>query len=271
MKAFVISLVDSLERRKKVMDILGQHHIHFNLINGIDGRKENHPFLKRYNEKEFIFHYGRKAAPGELGCYASHILAWQKCVELGEPILVFEDDLVLKPGVKEAIKACEKLISDYGFIRMESTRKKPQYPVKHVGKFTLFNFMKIPQCTTCYAISPQVAKAFLKHSQTIRLPVDVFIRNIWIHKQPIYGLQPFLISASNDESLIGKRAKLKHKPLSIQLICLLFKARRILFNGYYQLKWRLTRRTFVSLLILNSQCFMLQQLTIQELEFLLII
>lgn len=31
--------------------------------------------------------------PGVIGCFYSHLLLWLKCVELGQPIMIFEDDV----------------------------------------------------------------------------------------------------------------------------------------------------------------------------------
>ncbi|MDX1302646.1 glycosyltransferase family 25 protein [Photobacterium sp.] len=241
MEAFVISLADNLRRRKKVTDTLDKHHINFNFIDGVDGRKGNHPYLERYNEKEFLFNYGRKAAPGEIGCYASHMLAWQKCVDLNQSILVFEDDLSIKDGVLEAFSACEKLIDKYGFIRMETTNKKPQYKVATVDGMTLSNFLKVPQCATCYAISPATAKAFLDNSQELCLPVDVFIRNVWMHKQAIYGLEPYFVSASGEDSIIGKRNRSQKKSISTRVICLAYKLRNMAGNFISQISFYLSR------------------------------
>jgi GR25 family glycosyltransferase involved in LPS biosynthesis len=34
--------------------------------------------------------------PGVIGCFYSHYRLWQKCVELDEPILIFEDDVIFE-------------------------------------------------------------------------------------------------------------------------------------------------------------------------------
>jgi GR25 family glycosyltransferase involved in LPS biosynthesis len=38
---------------------------------------------------------GKIAGPGVRGCFYSHFRLWQKCVELDEPIIIWEDDIVL--------------------------------------------------------------------------------------------------------------------------------------------------------------------------------
>lgn len=36
--------------------------------------------------------------PGVMGCFHSHYRLWQTCVKLGEPILIFEDDVIFERG-----------------------------------------------------------------------------------------------------------------------------------------------------------------------------
>jgi GR25 family glycosyltransferase involved in LPS biosynthesis len=36
--------------------------------------------------------------PGIKGCFMSHFSLWKKCVELNEPIMIFEDDVVIERG-----------------------------------------------------------------------------------------------------------------------------------------------------------------------------
>jgi len=36
---------------------------------------------------------GKMSTPGVLGCFYSHLLLWEKCVALNEPIMIFEDDV----------------------------------------------------------------------------------------------------------------------------------------------------------------------------------
>lgn len=37
--------------------------------------------------------YGKLSRPGVVGCFYSHYALWNKCVELNEPIMIFEDDV----------------------------------------------------------------------------------------------------------------------------------------------------------------------------------
>jgi GR25 family glycosyltransferase involved in LPS biosynthesis len=42
--------------------------------------------------------YQKAQKPGVKGCFYSHYRLWQKCVELNEPIFVFEDDVIFERG-----------------------------------------------------------------------------------------------------------------------------------------------------------------------------
>ena len=41
---------------------------------------------------------GKMSKPGVIGCFYSHYSLWKKCVELGEPIMIFEDDVKFYRG-----------------------------------------------------------------------------------------------------------------------------------------------------------------------------
>jgi GR25 family glycosyltransferase involved in LPS biosynthesis len=63
------------------------------LPNDIHQRYSLHGFKRAaLGEKE----QARVLRPGVLGCFYSHYRLWQKCVELNEPIFIFEDDVIFK-------------------------------------------------------------------------------------------------------------------------------------------------------------------------------
>ena len=41
---------------------------------------------------------GKMSKPGVIGCFYSHYSLWRKCVDLGEPIMIFEDDVKFYRG-----------------------------------------------------------------------------------------------------------------------------------------------------------------------------
>lgn len=53
-------------------------------------------FWKIFQRHELEGKYlGKVSLPGVVGCFYSHLSLWIRCVELQEPIMIFEDDIVL--------------------------------------------------------------------------------------------------------------------------------------------------------------------------------
>ncbi|WP_413112715.1 glycosyltransferase family 25 protein [Thaumasiovibrio sp. DFM-14] len=232
MKSFVITLNASTERQKLIQERLSCLPKGFEFLIGVDARTEQHPLLERYRDRQFQCNMGRPAAMGEIGCYASHFLAWQKCVELNEPVIIFEDDLNVDAAVfLKSLEIAKQNIAHCGYIRLENADNHDMfYQVRTVDEHRLVKYLKIPQCMTGYAISPETARAFIKHSLNFDYPVDVFLRNAWIHKQTIFGFNNAGLWGGNLPSVIGDRKRKGSKNYYFALMKLLNKARNMVLN-----------------------------------------
>ncbi|WP_087023172.1 glycosyltransferase family 25 protein [Thaumasiovibrio subtropicus] len=246
MKAVVISLESKIERYKWTRSQLKQiPSLAIEKLSAVDARADNpHALMGRYNEQRFFNLNGRTAAPGEIGCYASHYLAWQRCVELNEPIVVFEDDIQIDAQLfNHTIEAAKAHIAECGYIRLENYSKKREhnYTVASLGHHQrLIRHIKTPLCMTAYAITPSVAKAFIKKSNEFLYPVDVFMRNIWIHKKPTYGITPAGLTGGKFDSAIGTRNFKHEKTVKTKAFKLLSKSRDVAFNGLYNFTYAVT-------------------------------
>ncbi|WP_087023399.1 glycosyltransferase family 25 protein [Thaumasiovibrio subtropicus] len=232
MRSFVISLKDSQERQALIEERLACLPDGFEFLFGVDARKDQHPLLERIREKSFEYKMGRPVAIGEVGCYASHYLAWEKCVELDEPILIFEDDLnVDEPVFHNSLAIIKEHIDKCGYIRLENADNHDMfYQVRTYDDQRLVKYLKVPQCMTGYAISPACAKAFIKHSQHFDYPVDVFLRNTWIHKQPIFGICQAGLWGGNLPSIIGNRKRKGRKNYGVATMKIVNKVKNMTLN-----------------------------------------
>lgn len=241
---FVLSLKSSTDRRERTYRTLTEAGISFEFIDGVDGRAGEHPLLKRFCYSRFLRWHGRPALPGEAGCYASHFLAWQTCVELGHPIVVFEDDFLLSEQAQQAFETAFSLADRYDFIRLEPTTPKPGVMLWQSGPFRLRRFLKVPQCATCYLITPKAAKRLIDASEVFFLPVDVFIRHTHLHGVAIHELTPPAVrrvEASAAASVIGDRHKQK-APWWSKLTRQYFRISSALRNGWMNLRFWLGSR-----------------------------
>ncbi|MDR9826395.1 glycosyltransferase family 25 protein [Vibrio sp. FNV 38] len=243
MKAYCITLKGCEDRQQHVQDVLSHASVEMEFFLGVDARVDAHPLLERYNEQKFANNMGRIAAKGELGCYASHYLMWQKCVADNEPIIVFEDDFNIDiETFNRSLDIARHHIDECGYIRLENTGRKILSYITHSYEDQhLVKFLKIPQCMTGYAISPKTAKAFIEKSDSFDYPVDVFLRNAWIHKESIFGIWNTGLWGGNKPSVIGDRKRKGKKNYYIATMKILNKVKNMTLNlltNFYHL-WKL--------------------------------
>ena len=108
--------------------------------------------------------------PGVRGCFYSHYRLWQKCVELNEPIIIWEDDIILSRAYSP-IDWKDVLILALGH-----QQKSPRYmhlltnPEGEPRPET-YRQSSMPGCCG-YAIKPHAAKKLLDIYNKTFLPAD---------------------------------------------------------------------------------------------------
>ena len=219
MKILVISLADASSRRRSVCEQFATLGIDFEFLDaapGFDGMRQGG--IRNLDALAFLLNTGRNVTPGEVGCFASHRLAWQRCVELGEPVVIMEDDFSLRPNFRDALNTSRSITERVGFLRLQDTLRSKEVVVAKLGRFELQRFTKPPHGLMCYCLSPDTAKNFLARTVTIDAPVDVFVKLFWEHGQPMYGLTPFSVESSelHSQTSIEGRSKAK-KPIAISV------------------------------------------------------
>jgi glycosyl transferase family 25 len=110
MKAYVIGLSQipsSFETAVQVYDRLKEFGLDVYHHEGTYGNQARVIFKKEGRE---LYHTSFKGnpvddqyrasatRPGVMGCFHSHFRLWERCVELNEPILIFEDDVIFERG-----------------------------------------------------------------------------------------------------------------------------------------------------------------------------
>lgn len=210
MKIFVISLPDALERRERAARQLGELGLAFEFFDAMRGEQVMADgYFDGCDEEEWLLNTGHPMSLGEVGCFASHRSMWQKCVELGEPIMIMEDDFQLLPGFADAVEKVAGNISDCGFIRLQSETRAKKQRVAALGDYTLWRYTKVPHSCMCNSVTPEVAQNLVEQTNAIYEPVDVFIKKFWVHGQTIFGISPYTVTEStlSQETYILHREK----------------------------------------------------------------
>jgi GR25 family glycosyltransferase involved in LPS biosynthesis len=109
MKSYIINLSRipaSLATATQVKQSLSELGIEAELFEGSYGNETKDLFAQQNRQcypwgvkgPSRLYSEGEKNSiadnPGVLGCFYSHYRLWEKCVELNEPIMIFEDDVV---------------------------------------------------------------------------------------------------------------------------------------------------------------------------------
>ncbi len=235
MKIFVISLTSSHARRDSAAVQLRRFSLEFEFFPAISGKSALENCFDGYDEERFLRNTGRTACAGEIGCYASHLAVWRRCIEMDEPVVIMEDDFRLLEEFPESLRQLGRNIDRYGYIRLQTESRARKHREKKCGKFVLWRYTKVPHGAMCYGISPSVAAAFVEQSNILTAPIDVQVKKFWDHGQPMYGLTPYVVTESDlswNTSIKGRQKQ--KKPLRMQLLRMVTKCdwycRRLHFN-----------------------------------------
>jgi len=167
MRVRVISLKDRRDRQKQFVennsDLLCNHD--WTWLDAVEGKKLNYALLQRMgfdtdkNWRDPLLK--RTLTWGEVGCFLSHYMLWEECADSDEPILVLEDDAILKEVPEE-----EWLETDLTYLTWKEMMPNG---VKD-------NFVCYPYWTAAYIISPHAARVFLDSDIDENIiPVDEFM------------------------------------------------------------------------------------------------
>jgi len=185
MKAFIICLSKikpSLDTALKVKEALDEYGMDAELFEGSYGDETK----KRYQETGRRYHPWNfkngplnpfteefrddQQNPGEMGCFDSHYRLWEKCIELNEPIMILEDDVIFTRPYED-VEFEEVLITVFG--NQTKAAKYWHYLDNPTGEPRAEEYWQgsMPG-TPGYAITPAAAKKLVDMYKETWLPSD---------------------------------------------------------------------------------------------------
>lgn len=125
----------------------------------------------------------KNVSPGIKGCFYSHYNLWKKCVDIGSPIVIWEDDIVINRPFKH-VDWNDVLILALG--HPKKSLKYIHYFENPEGKPKSEDYYQSSMPGCCgYAIKPHAAEKLLRVYEKSFLPADnainVYHVNIQIH------------------------------------------------------------------------------------------
>ncbi|MCG9693924.1 glycosyltransferase family 25 protein [Vibrio sp. Isolate22] len=245
-KIFVINLESSTERKENICHQLSELSLPFELFSAIDGRvSPPHRLLSLYNDSLSQTYRAKTLSPGQLGCYASHYLLWQKCVELNQPIIIIEDDaLLFKEAFVNFIQDTSELPSNIECIRLFKNKRRQfsSYSIFQCSSTEIHKFTKGHMSATGYFLTPSGAKKLLVNSGEWYMAVDIYMDRFWKHNVECYGTEvPCLTNDPKFDSDIGYEKRTRTRSLFKKCKREWFNLNETIQRHLHNLKFKLSR------------------------------
>jgi len=142
--------------------------------------------------------------PGEQGCFYSHYRLWQKCVELNEPIIIWEDDIVLCRNY-QPVEWDDVLVLALG--HPNKTEKYRHYLDNPEGEAIAADYYQSSMPGCCgYAIKPHAAAKLLDTYSKTYLAADNAI-NCYHVKMQIHSYVMGIALTKKDGKISLTRSK----------------------------------------------------------------
>jgi glycosyl transferase, family 25 len=218
----VINLDKSQQRMNRISSRLNELEMPFERVPAVYGASlsaaERGAFYSHaLNEKS----YRRPLSNAEIGCYMSHLKAWQTIVDRELPCaLVIEDDLVVDSELKEFVHKLSASTADWDMVKFYCRKSNPKITAQvPIGRHHhLCRFQKVPIGNLAQLITLEAAKKLLATRKNFGRPVDDDIQHWWESDLNVLGVFPSVVHViKNAQSDIDKQGARKSKSQRLSL------------------------------------------------------
>ena len=197
---YIINLEKSKDRREFISNQFNNlsKKIDYKFFKAVYGKEEfNHPLFSKYNEKKRFARKGHYMSLSQLGCFASHYLLWQKCIELNQGIIVLEDDAIIHSNFLEALEFISSDKNHFEFLWLSppapAKRNQKGKMIYSLDKIEIARYKEGWGNATGYFITPKSAKKLLDYCEEWILDVDIMMERYWENKVDYLALSPFCV------------------------------------------------------------------------------
>lgn len=209
---YVINLAQATERMRHMQRQLDKLSLPYIRIEAVLGREIILP-IPEFNERMFNILTGKKANPGEIGCYLSHILTLQEFLKTNKDYaLILEDDVNLPENLVQIIESCYLHSDCWDLLRLSSSRKGEFLRItslKNAESYQLGYNIKVLKNTGAYLLNRNAAERILKYLVPMRLPYDVALDREWDCGFKTACVSPFPVKLQSFEGQISKSSRIR--------------------------------------------------------------
>ena len=242
-KIYIINLEKSIDRRDFISKQFNNlpRKIDYQFFKAVYGKEEpNHPLFLKYNEKKRFERKGHYMSLSQLGCFASHYLLWQKCIELNQGIIVLEDDAIIHSNFLEALEFISSDKNHFEFLLLSppapAKRNQKGKMIYSLDKIEITRYKEGWGNATGYFITPKSAKKLLDYCEEWILDVDIMMDRYWENKVDYLALSPFCVEPDlSKESNIPVDKKQGKRSLIVKIKRELYKVQDTIKKFKYDL------------------------------------
>lgn len=131
MKIFVISLLNSKERRNSIQEQFARLGLEFEYVDAVAGKLLSEEEIRQACDPEAISTAPRWLSKGVIGCALSHRIAYQKVAQNHECALVLQDDAILPDDISGLLESITPNIKANEVILLHGT----SFQTVHLSRF----------------------------------------------------------------------------------------------------------------------------------------
>jgi len=192
LKVVLLNLERSADRRQAMQNQLSDLQIAFEWIRAIDGKARWAEIADKVSTEAFDRNIGRGVLPGEVGCYLSHLQAWNFLLESDDDVLlVLEDDIVFGDEFVTAVELAIEHRRDWDFLKLNKIRAKHPIRQKAIGDYAPHAYPGPATGLGAYLIQRHTIEKLLPRMLPITRPIDHELDRIHVYDFRHLGLEPF--------------------------------------------------------------------------------
>jgi glycosyl transferase family 25 len=214
----LINLPRSTDRRARMEQRLAALGLDYELLPAVDGRAQWEQLLPSVDLPAFKRHAGSDVLPGEIGCYHSHLQAWQRLVASeAQALLVLEDDMVFYDDFMQALRIALRGREHWDMLKLAKIRAKQPVCQGLLGPYRLNACIGAFTGFGAYLIQRKTAQRLLPQMLPIRAPIDRELEQVHRHDIRHFSLEPFPAHPQDEgqSTITGERfSNVRRYPLS---------------------------------------------------------
>lgn len=179
---YVINLAKNVQRLNNSAHQLDAAGLTWHRIHAVNGWELSEQQIKQVYDARRNARDGRQPlVPPEIGCYLSHIAAWEQIAEGPEPGgFIFEDDFAADETLAKKLALLSREQDYWDMVKLFSFDANPPLEWdRPLGPFRVGIPYRVPTCLIGYGLTQSAAAHLVKHATPFFRPVDEDQKFVW--------------------------------------------------------------------------------------------